>query len=647
MSAQPTELRATIRTFLDLFALPPVLTVAEWADQFRYLSSESSSKRGKWKSLPFQIKPMEDVTAPDVRCLVLMWASQITGKTEIVNNSIGRFIDLDPCPILVLQPTVEMAEAWSKERLAPMLRDTPRLRGRIRDAKSRDSNNTILHKAFPGGHLSIVGANAPAGLAARPIRILACDEVDRYPASAGVEGDPISLAQKRTESFHDAVEIDTSTPTVKGVSRIESKFELSDKNYFFCPCPKCGEFQILKWSQVKFEFEQPDGTTKRDVKATVYVCDNPACGSYWTDTERVEAIHKGEWRATAPFNGVRGYHLNGIYCLFKAQKGFINRLHQMAEKFLEAKHGGPETLKTWTNTFLAETWEEDGDKPEAAPLLARCENYGAKLPEGVLVLVAGIDVHPKYWECEIVGFGAGDETWGIRYDHFTGNAESPKDWEQVDQWLQQKFEHANGTMLSVACCCIDSANTGKAVYAFVRPRQVRRVFAVKGSSTAGGPIVARPKKSGVRSVDLFMVGTDTAKGMIYSRLKLPPGEPGYMHFPNGYGYNKEYFDGLTAEKCVTEYLRGFPKRVWKKDPPSARNEPLDCRVYAYAAREILNPSYVHLAKNLAKKAETVLVAEDTISKTNATDAKPDDSQPVQKIARPMRRQNWVSGWRKL
>lgn len=628
-------LESVLRQALSFAALPAPLTVETWAEEYRQLSSESSSKRGKWHSLPWQRQPMEDVTNPDVESITLMWASQVGGKTEVINNTIGYFIDHDPSPILMLQPTVEMAESWSKERFTPMLRDTSRLRGKVRDARSRDANNTILHKAFPGGHLSIVGTNAPAGLAMRPIRVVLCDEVDRYPASAGIEGDPISLAEARTSGFWDAVKFYTSTPTVKGASRIENLFGQSDKHYFYVPCPKCQEFQSLTWGGVKWPEGQPE--------EAFYECQK--CGDHWDDAERMVAIWRGEWRSSVPFNTRRGYHLNGIYVLFKAQKGFKNRLHQMAAGFLKAKAGGRETLKTWTNTFLAETWEEEGEQPAVQPLLERCEAYGPTLPAGALVLVAYGDVHPNRIEIETVGFGVGEECWGIRYDRFIGNPELPAVWQQVEAALQTEYEHPSGTKLRVACAGFDTGHKADAVYNFVRPRQARMVFATKGSAVPGSPLVSRPKKSGVRKVMLFMIGTDTAKGIVYSRLRLTEAGPGFMHFPMG--YTEEYFKALTAEKLTTEYRRGFPVRVWKCFPDGARNEALDIRVGCLAMLKILNPGWQHLAKNLAVKGQTA------ITKANAeSDPKPVEQvadtavvQAQQLVRRPVqRRKGWVNSW---
>jgi phage terminase large subunit GpA-like protein len=567
---------------------------------------------------------------------------------------IGYFIDHDPCPILMLQPTVEMGEVWSKDRLTPMLRDNPKLRGLVRDARSRDANNTILHKSFPGGHLSIVGTNAPAGLAMRPIRVLLCDEVDRYPASAGKEGDPINLAEKRTESFWDAVKIYTSTPTIKGASRIETLFRGgkdrdgketpgTDQNYFFVPCPKCGEFQTLKPGQIKW----PKGPNGEHLTTEAYYeCENAACAARWTNEQREAAIWKGEWRATAPFRGRRGYHLNGVYCLFKAQRGFQNRLHQMAELFLKASSEGKEALKTYRNTFEAETYEEDGEQPDAMPLMERCEGYGPVLPAGVLVLTAGADVHPNRVELTIYGWGAGEECWVIEATTIMGNLDREEIKTAVDQWLlEREWQHAGGSKLRVVRSFMDSGNNTAAVYDFVKKRHVRGVYAVKGSATPGSPLVGKRCEWGKRKVTGFLIGTDTAKGMIYERLKIPAPGPRYVHFPLGFGVTEEFFLQLTAEKLTTEFRNGFPRRVWIQTRD--RNEELDKFVYGLAAVKELNPNWAALAKNLGVKEANA----ETQRPEDAKEEKPSEPKPevatVPAVRRPVarRRGNWVNGWR--
>ena len=521
---------------------------------------------------PYQAEPMNAPMDDSVQTVVLMWASQ-TGKTEIINNLVGYHVDLDPSPILCLQPTLEIAASWSTDRLAPMLRDTPVLKKLIADPKSRDSGNTKLHKKFPGGHITIAGANSPASLAARPIRVVLCDEVDRYPASAGTEGDPISLAQKRSDTFFNSVQVITSTPTLAGVSRIESWLERSDKQQWHCPCPKCGEFQVLKWGQVKWEKDQPE--TAR------YECEK--CAELLDDAGRIAMVRSGEWRATAPFNGIRGYWLSGLNTMFPPKRGFTGRLHQFAAEFLAAKRGGIETLKSWTNTFLSETWEEETERIEIAPLMSRLEPYPAECPDGVIVLVAAVDVQGDRLECQVTGFGESDEAWAIDLFKIFGSPESPDTWKALDEVLLKSFDHESGAVLKIKRAFIDSGFQEQYVYRFVRDRQARGVFAIKGSSDQSAPLWKPPRRVKGHGVGIIGIGGNVAKDILFGRLKQTDVGPRYVHFPEGRGFDEAYFAQFRAEEKRTKYVRGFPVFEWKK--VAERNEAIDLWAYSIAALE--------------------------------------------------------------
>ena len=622
--------------WLSVCQPPPRLTCLEWADQFRFLSKESSAQAGKYRSAfaPYQRGPMNDANSNEVQSTCLMFASQ-TGKTEIINNLVGYFIIADPAPILMVQPTLDMAEGWSKERLAPMLRDCEVFNGKVKEARSRDSGNTLLHKTFPGGNIAICGANSPSGLAARPRRVVLLDEVDRYPFSAGTEGDPVSLAIRRTESFWNAVIFLTSTPTTKGASRIETEFNQTDQCRWFCPCPQCGTFATLKWSNVKWDAGKPE--TAR------YVCET--CAMELNDADRVRMIRLGEWRATAPFNGKRGYHLNGIASPFPAKKGFKGRLHQMVAGFLEAKHGGVETLKTWTNTFLAETWEEEGETITIGE--SRCEDYAETVPHGTLLLVASADVQKDRIEAEIVGYGVDEESWGIERGIFIGNTEQPAVWSQLADFFSKTFDHPNGEKMGIAIGTVDAGYATKSALAFVRRMQPRNVYAVKGSSNRlRSPVVAPSRLS--RSASL-LVDTSEFKSIIYSRLKITDPGARFMHFPRGRGYDEEFFAQLTAEKVRKTFSLGHAKLVWENIRPNKRNEALDIRVYSLAGLHILRPNWAALSKRLAKVEEKAKIAE-TDTEHNHELPEPADRterQPARFRPNPFARARggWVNGWK--
>lgn len=569
---------------MEVFAPPPDLTVSEWADQYRILSPEASAEPGPWSTerAEYLRGIMDAISDPLIREVVVKSSSQV-GKTEIINNAAGYIIDQDPAPILVLQPTVEMGEIWSKDRLAPMIRDTKCLSEKVNTAKARNSNNTILHKTFPGGHLSIVGSNSAAGLASRPIRDLLADEIDRYAKSAGTEGDPLKLAKARQKTFWNAKTIKVSTPTIKHFSPIDDAWEEGDKRRFYVPCPHCGEKQYLVWANVKFY--------DRDPNTARYLCNH--CGVLWTDAQRYGAVRKGEWVAEKEFDGTASFHLNELYSPWR-------KLADIVDDFLKAKDN-PEKLKVWVNTCLGEAFEEKGEGLEPDSLMARRENYD-HVPMNGLVLTAGIDVQDNRLECEVVAWGHDHESWSIDYRIFYGNPSLGVIWKELDDYLKSTFQHESGLELKITSACIDSGGHHTTeVYKFCKARQYRRIYAIKGNSHAGTPVVGRPSKKNKGNVLLFPVGTDTAKARLQLWLQISEPGPGYCHFSNTVN-DEEYFKQLTVEKMVTRYHIGEAKRVWVK-PDGARNESLDCRVYAMAAMEILNPNYEAIQKTLIKDSE--------------------------------------------
>jgi len=603
---------------------PPDLTVSEWADASRRLSPEASAEPGSWSTAraEYQRGIMDAVNDPAVNNIVVMSSAQI-GKTEICNNVLGYHIDQDPAPILVVQPTLDMAQAWSKDRLAPMLRDTPVLQGKVADPRSRDSGNTTLHKVFPGGHITACGANSPSSLASRPIRIVLCDEVDRYPVSAGAEGDPISLARKRSATFWNRKLIMVSTPTVKGQSRIEQAFSESDQREYFVPCPDCGEFRTLKWANVHFDKEAPETAT--------YVCED--CGSAWDDAKRLRAIRRGEWRAQAPFKGTAGFRLSALYSPWMS-------LEDGVRDFLEARKQ-PATLRVWINTYLGETWEEEGQRVDDIGVSERREDYGETLPSGVVIITAGIDVQDDRLEMEIVGWGRNEESWSLEYKTIYGDPSSAIVWGELDTHLRKTYFHVRGVELPIRSACVDSGgHHTQSVYAFCKAREGRRVFAIRGVGGEGKPLVGRPTINNAQRVKLFPVGVDTAKELVYSRLRITEPGPGYCHFPAS--YDDEYFRQLTAEQLVSRYHKGFLRREWQKIRP--RNEALDCRVYALAAYSLLNANMNLVADKLQSRPTVSEAPTETVDET----PKPIE-QPPPTIARPIRRApqrgGFVNGWR--
>lgn len=629
------NLRKLTRRAFKLFAPPIPLTIREWADRYRHLSKEVNPTGGRYDSAtaPYQREPMEVLSRANVREIVLMWASQ-TGKTESMANIVGYYMDWRPSPMLVLQPTLPMAESFSKDRVAPMIRDTPRLRGKVKDSRTRDADNQILHKKFPGGHLTICGANSAASLAMRPIRVVICDEVDRYPLSAGAEGDPVRLASKRTDTFSDAKIILTSTPTVKDLSRVEKAFQESDQRYFHVPCPRCEKEQVLKWEQMKFDRTQPE--------AAVYICAH--CQAELSDEDRVAMIRRGRWIATVPQNAVPGFHLSGLYCPFPPHQKFKNRLHQFVVEHLEALKLGATGERVWINTFKAETYDDSSERFVPEPFFARREKYGVAdpflLPEGVLVLVMGADVHPNRIEAEIVGYGEGEESWSIQFAVFDGSPATREPWLKLEEFYRQQLTHPIYGKMAAACGFIDQGHLTEEVYKFTKPRESMGLFACKGR---GGPhippVSERPSRNNRLRCAVYFVGTDTVKDSIYSRLPLAEPGPRYMHFTEGRGYDFEWYEQLVSERRVKriDQLGRIVSRYVKIRPGEGRNEALDIRVYGHAALLKLNPNWAALAKNLKARANP---------ENEPTDADSSEQpRPSPTIGRlPRAHRPWVRNW---
>ena len=589
------------------FKPPPDLKLSEWSDRYRKLSPESSAEAGQWNTsrAEYQREIMDTFNDPNIERIVVMTSSQV-GKTEIILNAIGYYIDQDASPILIVQPTLQMGQAFSKDRLSAMIRDSEKLRGSVKDARSRDANNTTMHKKFAGGHLTIVGSNSASGLASRPIRILLMDEVDRYELSAGSEGSPIALAVARTKTFWNRKIFMCSTPTIKGLSAIESAFEESDKRYYYVPCPECEHKQVLKWKNVVWEEDKPE--------TAAYACEE--CGSVIEESKKQWMLKHGEWRATNESNNTAGFHISELYSVWSTWS-------QMATNFLEAKKN-PETLKTFINTALGESWEEQGDAVEYDTLLQRRLSYDkTNVPENVLVITAGIDCQKDRLECQTVGFGKNYEAWVIDYKIFWGDPNAFQVWQDLDVFLKKRYKTETNRIMPISCACLDSGgHHTNMVYQFTKPRQARRIFAIKGLSQAGKPIANRPTFVGKNKAVLYGVGTDTAKEAIFARLSTDP-EATTLHFPND--VDEEYFKQLTAEKRVTKWIRGKKSLVWKQIRP--RNEALDTLVYNFAAIYILNPNFDVIEQKIL-----------------VNDAKP--QQTTQKKTRKgINRQNFATSWK--
>jgi len=581
----------TLSTVLKLWAPPPRLTLSQWADTYRRTSREASSEVGQWGTRPYQREPQDAFTDPRVRVIVIMSAVQML-KTEFILNAIGYVIHLDQGPVLCVQFRDTDCEIFSKRRLSPMLRDTPVLKGLVSSSKSRDSGNTITDKSFQGGHIRIAASASPGNLAALPIRFLFCDEVDKYPASAGAEGDPINLAEGRLAEFPNSKEILTCSPTIAGASRIDKAFQDSDQREYEVPCPACGEFQQLKWSQVEWDSKLP--SRKKQAESAAYICLH--CKARWDDAARWKAVYAGKYVAHAEFNGTAGFRISALCSLKK-------RLSFFVLQFLKQKDD-PEQLKTFVNTVLAETWVEKGDAPEWEALLLKREQYPVgTVPKGGLLLTAGVDVQRDRIEVEIVAWGRNRESWSVDYRILDGKTSELAVWDKLEAVLHETFPGHTGVQLPIFRLFVDSGDgtTTNDVYSWVRKQSAAVVVAIKGIDHGYVP-VGQPSpvdvtiggkkiKSGVK---IRTVLSSFFKAEFYADLKKrqpTPDEtaqgwkfpPGYCHFPDGTNYGDEHFKQITAESLVARRNRktGRTKPEWALN--RARNEALDCRVYARAA----------------------------------------------------------------
>ncbi len=529
---------------------------------------------------------MDAFSDPKVQELACVLASQVA-KTESVNNMIGQRIHSNPGPMLLIQPTLKMAEAWSKDRLAPMLRDTPCLRGKVADAKARNSGNTVLHKVFAGGHLTIAGANSPSSLAMRPIRDVFFDEEDRYPPSAGTEGDPVRLASTRTRAFWNAKHVHISSPGTRGASRIEVAWVRSDQRFYYVPCHGCGARQTLKWSQVAWS-KHPETGEHRPETAR-YVCE--ACGAKWTDLQRRAAVKRGEWRATKPFRGCAGFHINALAAPWESCN-----LEKLVEQWIEAQ-GNPALLQVFMNTVLAEWWEDEAFSKtvDETGLLARREalpEIGGKpaIPAGAAVVTAGVDVQDARFEVSVYAWGHGEESWLLEHRLLYGDPSTSAAWQDLDSYLSATWPRVAGGIDYVRGIAVDTGgHYTEATYDFCGPRFRRAtadggrqfVFAVKGYGGTG-ELWPRAASKATSKVPLWPIRVDAGKEQIYGRLGIAEPGPGFVHLPRS--VDVEFLAGLTSERCVTRLdKKGFPRRAWQKKRAGIRNEPLDCAVYGYAA----------------------------------------------------------------
>lgn len=605
MSQAPA--RSLFSSFADGLRPLDDLTVSQWADRHRQLTSTESAERGQWRTsrVPY-LREIMDALGPHDPCerVVVMAGTQV-GKTEVGLNWLGYTVGHDPAPVLVMQPTEAMAERFSKQRLAKLTESTPAVREKIKPAKGRESGNTILLKEFPGGVMVLAGANSATGFRSMPAKRVFLDEVSSYPHDVDNEGDPVDLAVRRAANFPDRKIYMCSTPTVAGQCRIERAFLEGDQRHFYVPCPHCDHFQTLKFKGIVWDDDRPD--------TALYYCE--ACGSGIENWQKTDMLARGEWRPTLGDDGkpvgdgrTKSYHLPSFY----SPHGLGYTFGDIARTWLATKDD-PVALKTTINTLFAETWREDvGTKPDPSPLFARREDYGRPtgpddlplVPAEVAVLTAAVDVQHDRLELLVVGWGMGREAWHVHHRVLEIDPTSPQVWDELAECIEFAYPHETLGSMPIRAVCVDSSAYTQDVYRFVESRTGKRpvTWAIKGQSDPERRLPIWPpaskrsrSRAKLKGAPLIRLGVDTAKETIYARLRLTRPDdhqrgtplPGYMHF--SMACTEDYFAQLVAEVQRVRMSRGFKLRYWWK-PDNQANEILDLWAYNLGALEGLTLS---------------------------------------------------------
>lgn len=600
MTSRPAarRLNGAIAKALAGMKPPDDLTVTQWAERHRRLSSESSAEPGPWRTsrTPYLREPMDAFTDPKVRRIVMVAASQV-GKSELELNIIGYIIDEDPGSILFVHPTTIDAKEFSKLRIAPEIRDCPTLRRKVAAPKSRDSGNTLLQKTYPGGILTMCGSTEAHALASKPIRYVLGDERDRWATSAGNEGDPWELAMARQTTFYNAKAVEVSTPTIKNASAIEASYGEGTMERWKSRCPHCGQYHEIQWEHIRYDYEESVVNHKKvyKVKSVWYNC--PGCGCISDEATMKRA--PARWEADNPAayaQGVRSFWLNAFVSQWASWSSIVL-------KYLNAI-GNTRKLQVVYNTCFGLLWEDRGDLEDEDSLMGRrdVEAYGLQeggtpieLPDGVLVLTAGVDTQDNRMEYEVVGHGHFGETWGIEKGIVMGRPDDDETWAKLDEVLFNRvFRFADGLGLPVSLTFVDQGGhfSGEVRLA-CHDRIRKKVFAIMGSKNHDAPYTKPPKEQKIMIQEqyigtcwMYEIGVDAGKQRIMDNLRVQTPGPNYCHFPRRDDYGSSYFAGLLSERLEYDASKKQPW-VWKKIPGHERNEALDCRNYAMAAFKAL------------------------------------------------------------
>ena len=593
-----------VRRSMQHLIPPPDLKPSDWAEKnIKIPVGNAIPGPINFDNAPYQRGMIDAIKERGVRRISYMTGAQL-GKTTVQQCATSYFIAHEPRSQIFVQPTQGDVQTFLETKLRPMLESNPEIARKMAKPRSRDGVNNSRMISYIGGWLLFSWAGSPKTLRGRSAPVTHADEVDGMEATA--EGDPVELLSQRAATFGDqALRTESSTPTVAGASRIENAFNEGDRRRYYVPCPHCSEAQFLKWENVTWEGRKSsniqdareDLDQEHHPETAGYRCE--CCGQVWTDGERIAAIRNAEklghgWKAERPFRGHISFHAPEMLSTFR-------KMRDIVQSYLDKL--ALDDLQVFVNVSLGETYEEKGDKADPETLQNRAEEYKSTVPNGGVYLTCGIDMQMDRLELEIVAWGAGEESWSIDYRVLWGDPLGEEVWEDLDDILESTYLHESGAQLSISASCLDTGGTAgytQRAYEYVKSRRNRKLFAIKGRGGWGMPIVQSPqrKQSGKdkRKIDLFIVGTDEAKLVVMRRLDLDKQGPGYCHFP--IERETEWYRQLTAEKLVTRYIKGQPIREWHK-PDRARNEGLDCRVYALAALKIMQPNLKRIAERVA------------------------------------------------
>ena len=594
------KLNACLAKILSGMKPPEDLTVSQWADKNRRLTSESSAEVGKWRTsrTPYMFDILDSFTDPLIEHIVVVAASQV-GKSETINNMVGYCIDQDPGPILLIQPTIDDVKRYSEMRIAPMIRETRCLKRKVADPKSRDAANTKRQKSFPGGVLVMTGSNVAHDLSSMPIRYVFGDERDRWATSAGSEGDPWELAVARTRTFYNKKMVEVSTPTVKGASAIENSYNLGTMERWKTQCPHCGEYVEVTFDNIRFEYDAAENGDKKifHISEIFYVC--PECGGI--SDEHTMKSQPAKWVATVP--EARKHHKTRSFWL----TAWVSPWATWESIILQFLQAGTDSAKLQVvyNTQFGELGEERGDMASEDDVMARREVYEAEVPDGVLLLTCGVDIQDDRLEYEVVGHRRFGETWGIKKGVILGRPDTEEVWERLDEVLSHKYKFKSGVSLQISLTFIDEGgHFTQEVRQHCLARQYDHVFAIKGANRPDIPYTAPPKKQKIvvngkviGQVWVYEIGVNAGKQKIVDNLRVQSPGANYCHFPLRDDYGKQFFKQL-----MSEHLAYVPKLKhpwqWQKIPGHERNEAFDIRNYNLAACEILSPDWDAIEQKL-------------------------------------------------